>query len=79
MLNVTECIQRLQDLFGTIAEKIAHDTQFIQRIRKITPLGWLTATVLGWLNNKNGTLETIVGHFEQQGINITPSSTTWEF
>ena len=71
MLHVNECARRLQDLFGDSAKNLAASTNFIQRERKITALGWILATVLGWMHNKNGTLETIVANFEQQGIDIT--------
>jgi hypothetical protein len=79
MLDATKCARQLQTLFGDTAEKIANETNFIQRTRKITALGWLLATVLGWLNNKNGTLETIVEHFEQQGVNITEQGVAKRF
>jgi hypothetical protein len=79
MHKINERAQRLQDLFGSVAEKIAQQTQFIQRTRKITPLAWLLATVLGWMNNKNGTLNTIVENFEQQGIEITEQGVSKRF
>jgi len=79
MLSVTECIQQLQILFGDTAQKIAIETDFIQRERKITALGWLLATVLGWMNNKNGTLETISANFEQQGVKITEQGISKRF
>ena len=79
MLHVSECVRRLQDLFGDTAKNLAASTNFIQRERKITALGWLLATVLGWMHNKNGTLETIVAHFEQQGIDITEQAVAKRF
>ena len=79
MLNVTECVRRLQDLFGDTAKNLAASTNFIQRERKITALGWILATVLGWMHNKNGTLETIVANFEQQGIEITEQAVSKRF
>ena len=79
MLSVTKCLQQLQILFGDIAQKIAIETDFIQRERKITALGWLLATVLGWMNNKNGTLETISANFEQQGVKITEQGISKRF
>jgi hypothetical protein len=47
MSNVTAYVRRLQDLLGKVAEKVAADSHFIHRKRKITPLGWLLATVFG--------------------------------
>jgi hypothetical protein len=79
MHNVSECAQRLQDLLGTIAQKVAVSTPFIQRERKITSHAWLLATVLGWLHNKNGTLNTIVENFEQQGIEISEQAVSKRF
>jgi len=71
MSDVTAHVDRLQALLGSVAPQIAAETQFIQRTRKITPLSWLLATVFGWMHNKEGTLNTIVENFEQQGIDIT--------
>jgi hypothetical protein len=79
MHKINEYAQRLQDLLGTTAETIAKKTQFIQRNRKITAFAWLLATVLGWMNNKTGTLSTIVEHFEQQGIAITEQAVSKRF
>ena len=79
MHDVTEYVCRLQDLLGEVAQKVADDTQFIQRKRKITPLAWLLATVFGWMNNKQGTLNNIVENFEQQGINITEQGVSKRF
>jgi len=79
MLSVPECVQQLQNLFGDTAKTIASDTNFIQRERKISALGWILATVLGWMNNKNGTLETIVANFEQQGVKISEQGVSKRF
>src|SRR5215469_4037435 len=79
MNNVTETARRLQDLLGGIAHEVAENTQFIQRKRKITPLSWLLATVFGWMNNKQGTLNNIVENFEQQGIDITEQGVSKRF
>jgi len=79
VLNVTDCSKQLQALFGDIAAKIASETNFIQRSRKITALDFLLAVALGFLNNKNGTLETIVENFEQQGIKITAQGVSKRF
>ncbi len=49
MNKVSERAQRLQALLGDIAEKVAQNTNFIRRKRKITPIAWLLATVFGWV------------------------------
>jgi hypothetical protein len=79
MNRIIERTQRLQALLGDIAENVAKDTNFIQRKRKITPLAWLLATVFGWMNDKKGTLNTIVEQFEQQGIDITEQAVSKRF
>jgi len=79
MNKISERAQRLQDLLGEIAKNVAKNTKFIQRERKITAPSWLLATVLGWMNNKNGTLNTIVENFEQQEITITEQAVAKRF
>ena len=79
MDKIIERAKRLQALLGDVAENVAKNTDFIQRKRKITPLAWLLATVFGWMNNKKGTLNTIVEQFEQQGIDITEQAVSKRF
>ena len=79
MSHVTEYVRRLQDLLGGIATEVSVTTHFIQRQRKITALSWLLATVFGWMNNKEGTLTTIVENFEQQGVSITEQAISKRF
>jgi hypothetical protein len=79
MHKINERARRVHDFLGTIADTVAKQTQFVQRNRKITPLSWLLATVLGWMNNKTGTLSTIVENFEQQGIDISEQAVSKRF
>jgi hypothetical protein len=79
MKKINERAQRLQVLFGDIAEIVAKITHFIQRERKITAMSWLLATVFGWTSDKNGTLSSIVEQFEQQGIAITEQAVSKRF
>jgi hypothetical protein len=79
MNKVNERAKRLQVLLGNIAENVAKNTNFIQRERKFNALEWTAATVLGWINNKKGTLNTIVENFEQQGIQITEQAVAKRF
>jgi hypothetical protein len=79
MNKVSKCAQRLQALFGDAAKNVAKITNFIQRERKVTAVAWLLATTIGWMNNKKGTLNTIVENFEQQGIEITEQAVSQRF
>jgi hypothetical protein len=79
MDKISERSQRLQALLGEIAEKVAQNTHFIRRKRKITPIAWLLATVFGWMGDKKGTLNTIVEQFEQQEIEITEQAVSKRF
>jgi len=79
MDKISERARRLQALFGDIAKNVAPNTNVIQRERKITVLSWLSATGLGWMNNKKGPLNNIVEHFEQQGIAIREQAVSQRF
>lgn len=79
MKNFNEKSKRLQELFGTIAEQVAKQTGFVQRVRKITPFAWLYAVVLGWMIEKKATLEILVEQFSQQNIEISEQGISKRF
>lgn len=64
----------LQELFGSCAEKAAHESQVIQRQRKFTSVALAQTFVLGFLQDPKASDEDLAQMAAQCGVEVTPQA-----
>lgn len=71
MINIAQMSQALQKVFGEMADKVAHETKFVQRESKMTGSKFLQIWVLGFLQHPKASLNILCQVAEDLGVAIT--------
>lgn len=71
MTTITQLQPVLQTLFTTTANRVARETGFIQRHRKLTGAHFLQATVFGWLQHGQATRQQLYESLCLTGARLT--------
>lgn len=71
MKKYTEQSRRMQSLFQETAPRVAGETKFIKRVRKIDPTNALKALVFACMHHKQTTLEDFVASFKRLNVDIS--------
>jgi hypothetical protein len=71
MIKTAQMGQALQQVFGEIADKVAGETQFVQRKSKLTGSKFMQAWVLGFLQHPKGSLNMLCQVVADIGVEIT--------
>jgi len=64
----------MQTVLTNIADKIARETGFVKRLRKLSGSKFVQTLVFGWLSNPSATLEELAQTSATLGVNITPQA-----
>lgn len=64
----------LRGTFTTDADRLARQTGFLRRRRKITGAAFAQALVFGWLENPTASLEAIVDHLDTPDGPVSPQA-----
>jgi hypothetical protein len=81
VLQVTALTGRLQTLFTTTAEQLAHLTHFIRRRRKLTGPQFAQTLVFEWIRDPNATLDTLARKLDltPQALDQRLTTSAWNF
>jgi hypothetical protein len=71
MTTIAELAKELQDLLTSIADRIAHETDFVRRESKLGGAEFSQTLVFGWLANPDATLNELVQTAATLGVIIT--------
>jgi hypothetical protein len=72
---VTQVVNKINDIFNDdYLSKLAHETKFIQRKRKIMPRKFVENVVTTTLSHPKNSLEDLTGAFENEGFSISKQS-----
>jgi len=71
MIDITQTGQALQKIFGETADRLARETEFVQRESKMTGSKFLQSWVLGFLQHPKASLNMLCQVAEDLGVEIT--------
>ncbi len=76
---IEQVADALQDVFGSVAQRLARDTRFVQRESKLGGAHFVQTLVFTYLANPNATLEELCQTAAALGIELTPAGLTQRF
>jgi hypothetical protein len=79
MITIAQVSEAMQRVLTASAEKVAEESQLIQRRRKVTGANLSQTLVLGWLSNPQATLEELCQTGAAVGLEITPQGLEQRF
>jgi len=71
---ISRVCQAMQTVLTIVADNIARDSGFIQRLRKLSGCKLVQTLVFGWLSKKDATLEELSQTSAALGVEITPQA-----
>lgn len=71
MTIVTEIAQAMQAMLTTVADKLARETKFIKRERKVTGSSFVQSLVFGWVADSEASLDTLSQSFANVNVQIS--------
>lgn len=76
---IDQVADALQDVFGSVAQRLARDTRFVQRESKLGGAHFVQTLVFTYLANPNATLEELSQTAAALNVDITPAGLTQRF
>lgn len=72
MLSIGEVAQRMEQVLGPVADRLAQETGWVRRRSKLTGVLFVRTLVLGWLRAPTASLEALSQTAASLGVAITP-------
>lgn len=79
MTTLTQVAEAMQAILTGVANRVARETGFIQRQRKLTGAGFVQLLVFGWMANPNASLEELSQAAATQNLYLTPQAIEQRF